>query len=93
MSDQNLVVRWVTIAVAFAAIGGGAFSIVQIHKDLTDITTMLRDIQDDQADGTAASDTRFQTRADEHRDIAEGVHWIRGAMAMNACVGRPNEHQ
>ena len=74
MLDQHPVVQWAT------------YSVVEIHKDLDDVTTMLRDIQDDQADDTAASDTRFQTRADEHRDIAEGVNWLRGA--LNTCTGR-----
>ena len=86
MLDQHPIIQWVAVATMAAAVGGGAFSIYGLHKQLDDVATMLRDIQDDQADSGRSSDARFQTRADEHRDIAQGVNWLRGALANN-CTG------
>ena len=63
----------------------------EIRKELAGLTLLLTRVADDQADMTAASDDRFATRASEHRDLAEGVNWIRGALSRGAPTQKETE--
>ena len=91
MLDEHPVVRWVAVIALVAGIGGGAYSVVEIHKDLDTVITMLRDIQDDQADATRLSDTRFDTRGDEHRDIARIINHINGVLSVTPHIGAKSD--
>ena len=85
--DEHPVIQWVAVGALVAGVGGGAYSVVEIHKDMDTLISLMREIQDDQADAIISSDSRFQTRADEHRDLAQSINWIRGALSATSEHG------
>ena len=57
-----------------------------IRKELAGLTLRLDRIEDNQTDRMAASDRRFEMRADEHRWLAGEINRVTGAMSTE--IGR-----
>ena len=86
--DDHPVAQIATVVTLIVALVGGAWTVLELHRDLEAVATMLREIKDDQGEAITTSEVRHGTRGAEHREMSAIINRLDGL--VTAC--QRNQH-